>query len=614
MEAAFQKLKLKFYLFFVLFVISLFSVFIVTMNHQSRQAATVAVSIAGEPILEQALSFIDGDQFERLTQSLDPADPFFIETQAHFQELKRVSHVAYLYAMAVYEGDVHRFIFDGEDPASEYFSPLGALEDVSSYDPAFYLTYETKMPQSTAVIHQSNWGRMVSAYAPVMNTRGDVVGIVGVDFEGQDIHQVFINSVYQEFAIAASLILVGIFIYFLLLKDLAGQHKMLLAMKKDAEAASRAKSAFLANMSHEMRTPMNAIIGMTEIAKKTDEAERKNYALQRIDEVSKHLLGIINDVLDMSKIEADKLELAREAFDLRAMITKAAALVQFRMAEKKIRFTQRVAENAPEALVGDDQRLTQVITNLLANAVKFTPEGGEINLSVIRADVTDGLCTLRFEVADTGIGISREQQRRLFTAFEQADTGTTRKYGGTGLGLVISKNIVSLMDGEMSVESEPGRGARFWFTVKLPQNAGPLPARAALSGKSARDGFRGAFKGKRLLLVEDVEINREIILSILEDSGLVIDTAENGRVALDRVAGSPDDYDAVLMDVQMPEMDGFEATRRIRALTGARLPIIAMTANVFQEDIRNCHAAGMDDHIGKPVDFDALLEKLYKYL
>jgi CheY-like chemotaxis protein len=371
-------------------------------------------------------------------------------------------------------------------------------------------------------------------------------------------------------------------------------------------------------MSHELRTPMNAIIGMAAIGKNADDMERKDTALNRIEDASRHLLGVINDVLDMSKIEANKLELSHIVFDLNHCLDKAVSLVQFSMEAKNLSFSMNVDKNAPSLVVGDDLRLTQVITNLLSNAVKFTPREGKINLDVSYIGERDGICKLRFEIADTGIGISVEHQERIFNPFEQAESGTTRKFGGTGLGLVITKSIIELMGGNIWVESELGKGARFIFVIELLRDDNDsLQPGSDTKGKISVKDIHEQFKGKRLLIVEDMEINREILISLLEETGLIIDTAENGKEALDIITAAPDKYDLVFMDMQMPVMDGLEATRQIRALpavSNRKLPIIAMTANVFQEDIDNCYAAGMDAHIGKPIDLAEVLEKLSEYL
>jgi len=529
------------------------------------------------------------------------------------------------------------------------------------------------------------------------------------------------------------------------------------AARNKSDAENRHKSAFLANMSHEIRTPMNAIIGMTTIGKSAADSIRKDYCFSKIEDASNHLLGVINDILDMSKIEANKFELSEAEFDLEKMLRRVVNVVNFRIDEKHQKFSVHIDSSIPRILIGDDQRIAQVITNLLGNAVKFTSEYGIITLALRLAGKGSDLCTLQISVSDTGIGISPEQKAKLFKSFEQAESSTTRKYGGTGLGLAISKSIVELMGGSIWVESEPGKGSTFFFTIQLKRTANEkhrllsadvnlknvriltvdddkdvlnyfndiaqgfeLKCDTAISGEEAlkfidqkggyniyfidwkmpvMDGIQlvreirtrikknaivimisaaewssvateakaagvdkflskplfpstiaemineclgvdeqqaekskaadiaGIFAGKRILLAEDVEINREIVQTLLEPTKLEIDCAENGLEAVRMFTEAPSKYDMIFMDIQMPEMDGYDATRRIRALEEEfnntrsnnrnlrqQIPIIAMTANVFKEDIERCLAAGMDNHVGKPLDFDEVLDKLRQYL
>ena len=515
--------------------------------------------------------------------------------------------------------------------------------------------------------------------------------------------------------------------------------------RRKSEQANVAKSNFLSNMSHEMRTPLNAIIGMTSIGSEALDIEKKDYALSKINDASTHLLGVINDVLDMSKIEANKFTLSATDFVFEKMFQRIVDVISFRIDEKHQKLTVHIDPNIPPVLVGDEQRLAQVITNLLTNAMKFTPDEGSIHIEAKLSAQSNKICTLLISISDTGIGITNEQQNRLFHAFEQAEASTSRKFGGTGLGLVISRSIVEMMDGTIWVDSKLGEGSTFSFTVCLASGESQgkrllsprldanntrilavdddpsvqqffkemakrtgIKCDVASGGPQALDliAQNGAyniyfvdwlmpemdgvelsrsihqkddenaviimisatdwseiqeqasaagvtsylpkplfvssiancinefletekagvgetnkaadnFEGKCILLAEDIEINREIVLTVLEPTGLMIDCAANGLEAVKMFTANPKRYEMIFMDVQMPEMDGFAATRMIREsdVTGARtIPIVAMTANVFKEDIEKCLDAGMNGHVGKPIKIDEVMEQLHKYL
>jgi CheY-like chemotaxis protein len=324
-------------------------------------------------------------------------------------------------------------------------------------------------------------------------------------------------------------------------------------------------------------------------------------------------MGIINDILDMSKIEANKLELSNSEFNFEKMLAGIINVTSVRAGEKYQDIIVNVNTNVPPFIVSDDLRLSQVITNLLTNAIKFTPENGKITVNAEKLDETGDEITLRIEVVDSGIGISEEQQKRLFTSYNQADSSITKNFGGTGLGLAISKRIVELMQGAIWIESELNKGSKFIFTIKAKK--GTSSADEVSSDGSKKAGYN--FKGYTILAAEDVEINREILAALLEETGISIDFVENGKAAVSKFTENPDRYSLILMDVHMPELDGYEATRTIRALELARaknIHIIAMTADVFKEDIEKCISAGMNDHIGKPVSQDDLRGKIKQYM
>lgn len=384
--------------------------------------------------------------------------------------------------------------------------------------------------------------------------------------------------------------------------------------KEAAETANRAKSAFLANMSHELRTPMNGIMGMVDLAMKRTSDEKTREQLNKAKQSSQILLTVINDILDLSKIEAERLVLENVEFKLGEVLENITSLMTERVAEKGLMLH---IDSSPAlanlTLQGDPLRLGQILLNLTANAVKFTAQGSvTIRVRPIEENTTTVL--IRFEVQDTGIGISLNDQRRLFTAFEQADNSMTRKYGGSGLGLVICKQLSHLMGGEIGMDSTPGQGSTFWFSAQL----GKLKARMAspeitVEPKSSEARLKREFAGTRVLLAEDEPINQEVSRCLLEDAGFVVDLAVDGCVAVELAKNSL--YGLILMDMQMPNMNGLDATRAIRANSmNMHTPILAMTANALDEDRKTCLDAGMNDHIGKPVNPDRLFDTLLRWL
>ena len=584
-------------------------------------------------VYEYVEQIIDENSFKELHSIEDEEKEIYLSTYKQLDQIRRIANIRYLYTAKQNANGEYIYVLDGLDRNAEDFRHVGdPIED--EIIPALEKCLNGEVVMGDCILN-TEWGTVYVTYFPVHDSSGSVIGAIGMEFDCERLYQSFIQvrvlTIMIAFVLMIAFSSIAVFILKKLFKsteaELIKKDQLLIAAKEDALKNSRAKSDFLSRMSHEIRTPMNAIIGMTKIADNTNDIGKLRYCLATIGVSSAQLLGLINDILDVSKIEAGKFELDFAPFNIEKSLMKVCNLIIDSAERKGQKFDVILGKNMKVHYLGDELRLSQVITNLLSNAVKFTPENGTITLTVEEKQRKEDGSVLRFTVADTGIGMTQEQIGRLFTSFEQADESITRKFGGTGLGLSISKSIIDKMNGTIWVDSEINKGTTFTFDIELKWAAqqsggvivnGITPSDLKLlivEGKETEDV--PDFSDVTLLLAEDVDINREIFITLLENTNVKIDIAENGLIAVQKFTAHPEQYNMIIMDVQMPEMDGYEATKTIRALDlpkAKSIPIIAMTANAFKEDVDKCIACGMNDHLAKPVDIKVVIGKILSYL
>ena len=743
-----------------------------TILYESVKSELLSITIAAREMIdiEKFYSYNSLDDVNADTEAYE-------HVRSQIISLRKKVDADYIYVLKEIDGKYY-FVFDADDSGN----PETMVDIYSEYDEVSDMHKEAYTGIECAGIMNvvDQWGSFNAAAIPIFRGN-EVIGIVCADVEDEYIRasenaantSVMILIVALAVVMCFNIVVIRRLVikpirdltssisqadldaiygmnrndeFGVLARAIRDSNKQLVMAVDKAKEASIAKSSFLSNMSHEIRTPMNAIIGMTSIGKATDDMDQKDTALAKIESASMHLLGVINDVLDFSKIESGKFELSPQEFNFEKMLIRIINVNTLRVDEKKQWLSVYIDRNIPQFMIGDDQHLAQVITNLLGNAIKFTPDEGSIKIRTYLVGEDNDGCEIKIAIEDSGIGISPEQQAKLFQSFQQAESSTSRKFGGTGLGLAISKSIVEMMDGKIWIESELGKGATFSFTVKMQRSEkeseqkdidwenlrilavddephilhdfkgivqkfgahcdiaqngaealdlinqnddynlyfvdwrmpnmdgieltvelkkkmnqrddsfvvmvsaadfGTIAKDAKQAGvdkflqkplfpstvadivsdllgynqrqaEEGEDHINGVYKGRCILLAEDVEINREIVLSLLGPTGLEIHCAENGEEAVRMFAESHDKYELIFMDMQMPGMDGLEATRKIRSYDeipkAKDIPIIAMTANVFKEDIEKCLAAGMNSHIGKPLAFEDVLAVLRQHL
>ena len=596
------------------FLLALNAVLGFVLTNQSKAAMKSLFQNRVLDIANTAAAMINGDELKALrAEDKDtPAYRRINDTLTYFQDNIDLDYIYCIQAVGEKE-----FVFS-VDPTVEDPGVFGS--------PIVYTEALYKASKGTPAVDDESyadaWGSFYSAYSPVFDSEGNVAGIVAVDFSASW-YDAQIDKQMQTIIIcmAVSLLLCVLLVLFVtrhlrqrvndMTKDL--QHAL-----DVAQSGSRAKTAFLSSVSHEIRTPMNAIIGLNHIALENPNLPPETREqLKKIGASAQHLLSIINDILDVSRIESGRTVLKNEEFAFNNVIEQVNVIIGSQCRDKGLIYDCRAQAVANDFYIGDSVKIKQVLINILGNAVKFTPKGGTVTLQIEKTAEFDRKTTLKFMIKDTGIGMSEDYIPKIFDAFSRENDSAQNQYGSTGLGMAITKGIVDLLNGQISVESTKGVGTAFTVVITLTQAATDVahsPAQETIEALLRTTELNG----KRILLAEDVEVNAEIIKEVLKMRGMLVEHAENGQIAVDMFNAQPVGYyDAILMDMQMPVLNGLEATKLIRSLArtdAKKIPIIALTANAFDEDMQRSMQAGMNSHLSKPIEPDAIYRTLERLI
>lgn len=538
-------------------------------------------------------NMISAQQLGEFITSADMNSSEYKKMLYNLQVYAEENNLAYAYILRLVDGNI-QYILDS-DPSPK--THLG-LNDFDKPTDIMLKAFNGETASSSIGDNVDGKEGLLSAYVPIYDDNDNVVAIVGVEISDTEIVQSRDSSRILTNAVSVSTVCLVITAVLVML--------MYSRRSKESNDANIAKSEFLSRMSHEIRTPMNAIMGFCQIAQKENDPKKKREYINNINNAAEYLLDLINNILDISKIEARKMNLNIEKVSIKKIMTDIEILLSSQIVTKKQKLKVTASPDIPNFVYCDPTRIRQIIINLASNAIKFTPENGTIEVSASLIESTEGHCNIEFSVKDTGKGIAKDALARIFEPFEQENGGITRNYGGTGLGLAISKLFVEMMGGKISVTSEIDKGTQFTFNI----TADIVAKEDEPIQEEEIDDNPIDCAGMTFLVVEDSKINQEIAKSVFEDLGATVEFANDGKEGVEKFTQAPEKYRIIFMDIQMPVMDGFEATRQIRASdtkTSKTIPIIAMTAEVFQEDIDNALKAGMDEHLGKPFKISELI-------